>query len=102
MGGGRTAVILHIMIGHLQIRSPFTEHMPHRFGAAAVQVGEDGVGEVDLRVIAGDHTGVVTLLEGGVESFDELLISHILLRFLEYLFAGAADAAFVAAALIIR
>ena len=76
MGGGRTAVYLDVVEGDLQVGTPFTEHVPHRFGAAAVQVGEDGVGEVDVGMVAGDHGGVVALLEGGVEGFDELLVFH--------------------------
>lgn len=76
MGGGRTAVGHHIAKRHLQISAACAEHMPHRFGAAAVQIGEDGVGEVDIGMVAGDHANVVALLESGVEGFDEGLIIH--------------------------
>ena len=76
MSCGRTAVCHNIAEGDLQISTAFAEHVPHGFGAIALQVGEDGVGEVDLGVVAGDHGGVVALLEGGVEGFDELLVFH--------------------------
>lgn len=51
--------------------------MPHCFGAVALQIGEDGVGEVDVGMVAGDHAYVVALLEGGIECFDEFLVIHI-------------------------
>lgn len=73
MGAALLLVRLHVGERDAQILAAFAKHVPHAARARAVQV-KDGVGEVDLGGVVGDHAGIIPPPKTSVKIGDGLFI----------------------------
>lgn len=75
MGTAVPLIRPHIPKTHLQILAPLTQHVPHRFGLVPVQIHKNRVRKMNFRMVAGNHTLVVSLLKRFIEFLNKFLIA---------------------------
>lgn len=78
VGGSVFITGADIRIRDLQIiSSSFQQHSPHLADFPALQFAESRIFESSFGVVAGRHTGSVTILEGLIQFFDKLVVGMI-------------------------